>query len=178
MRVTAAGVFDDLDRSVEADEHLAGRCTATTLLITAACIVDVVNRARRIHDASLRPGAPFLQISARTLPSPAAMFETTCAELFGAAAGGTLLITEVQDMAPIVQARFIHTLADLQGRRDTAYAVRLMAGTTRSLWHHVEDGTFAAQLFYRLNVLHILQGYGDDVIGPPITVRPATLDIR
>jgi DNA-binding NtrC family response regulator len=135
-------------------EDVAARCAATTL-ITASTATDVECRARRIHAASSRSARSFVQASAAALPvEPRALLET-CAGLIEAAAGGTLLLTGVEEMPAFAQDRFIETLAQLQDARNPSVAVRLMAGTTVSLRERIADGAFSERLFYRLNVIHV-----------------------
>lgn len=82
----------------------------------------------------------------------------TCANLIDAAAGGTLLLTAVEEMPASAQDRFIETFAQLRSIRDPSVAVRLMAGTTMSLRERIADGPFSECLFYRLNIIHVLEG--------------------
>jgi DNA-binding NtrC family response regulator len=145
-------------QSAHAVEHedVAARCAVTTL-ITASTATDVEHLARRIHAASARAASWFVQTSAAALPvEPRALLET-CAGLIEAAAGGTLLLTAVEQMPAIAQDRFIETLAQLQSVRDPSAAVRLMAGTTVSLHERIADGAFSERLFYRLNIIHVMK---------------------
>ena len=137
-------------------EDVAARCAVTTL-ITASTATDVEHLARRIHAASARAASSFVQASAAALPvEPGALLEA-CAGLIEAAAGGTLLLTAVEEMPAIAQDRFIETLAELQSIREPSVAVRLMAGTTVSLHERIADGAFSERLFYRLNIIHVLK---------------------
>jgi len=156
--MTSAAVAASLE-SPHAVEHedVAARCAVTTL-ITASTATDVVHLARRIHAASSRAACSFVQASAAALPvEPRALLEA-CAGLIEAAAGGTLLLTAVEEMPAIAQDRFIETLAELQSIREPSVAVRLMAGTTVSLHGRIADGAFSERLFYRLNIIHVLKG--------------------
>ena len=135
-------------------EDVAARCAATTL-ITASTATDVERLARRIHAASSRSALSFVQASAAALPVEPHAFLETCADLIKAAAGGTLLLTGVEEMPAFAQDRFIETLAQLQDARDPSVAVRLIAGTTVSVRERVADGAFSERLFYRLNVIHV-----------------------
>jgi DNA-binding NtrC family response regulator len=137
------------------DEELAAGCAMTTILITASTAADVETLARRIH-AAARGIAPFVHAPAAELPIEAALFRDTCADLLEAATGGTLLLTGIDSTPAVVQDRLIETLDLLQGARERSAAVRLMAGTTTSLYEWVADGRFSAQLFYRLNVIHVV----------------------
>jgi DNA-binding NtrC family response regulator len=136
------------------DEDVATRCAATTL-ITASTATDVESLARRIHAASSRSALAFVQASAAALPVEPRAFLETCSSLIEAAAGGTLLLTGVEEMPAFVQGRFIETLDHLQDARTPPVAVRLMAGTTVSLRERIAGGAFSERLFYRLNVIHV-----------------------
>jgi DNA-binding NtrC family response regulator len=135
-------------------EDIAARCAATTL-ITASTATDVEHLARRIHAASSRSALSFVQASAAALPVEPRAFLETCAGLIEAAAGGTLLLTGVEEMPAFAQDRFIETLAQVQDARNPSVAVRLIAGTTISLRERIADGAFSERLFYRLNVVHL-----------------------
>ena len=139
---------------VEYEEAAAG-CAATTL-ITASSATHVEHLARRIHAASSRAACAFVQASAASLPVEPRALSEACAELIEAAAGGTLFLTAVEEMPAIAQDRFIDTLAHVQSIRNPPVAVRLMAGTTVSLRDRIADGAFSERLFYRLNVIHVL----------------------
>ena len=109
-----------------------------------------------IHEVSAGAASPFVRVSAAALPITAAMLTKTCASLLEAATGGTLLLTDVEDMPANRPCRLIDTLVELQGGREPSAAVRLIAGTTTSLCQRVADGTFSERLFYRLNLIHIV----------------------
>jgi len=137
-------------------EDVAARSAATTL-ITAPTASEVEHLARRIHAASSRAAYPFVQTSAAALPvKPRALLEA-CAALIEAAAGGTLLLTAVEEMPAIAQDRFSETLAELHSSRAPSVAVRLIAGTTVSLRERIADGAFSERLFYRLNIIHVVK---------------------
>jgi DNA-binding NtrC family response regulator len=155
MRLVAVGELVHEKNHVE-DEELAARCAATTILITAAVAADMERLARRIHEVSAGAASPFVRVSAAALPITAAMLTKTCASLLEAATGGSLLLTDVEDMPAIVQYRLIDTLVELQSAREPSAAVRLIAGTTTSLCQRIADGTFSERLFYRLNLIHIV----------------------
>jgi transcriptional regulator of acetoin/glycerol metabolism len=95
-------------------------------------------------------------VSAAALPTDPAIFAELCAHLLDEASGGSLLLSNVEDMPAIVQDSLIETLARLQSTRDAFTAVRLIAGTTALLHDCIADGTFSERLFYRLNIIHIV----------------------
>jgi two-component system C4-dicarboxylate transport response regulator DctD len=148
VRIAAAG---------SEDECLAARSVAR-LLITASTSRRVELVARRIHLASVRTDRPFVQERARDLPLAAGPLREACSDLLDAAAGGSVLLSDVDEMPETVQELLIGLLEELEHERDVAAAVRLVSGSTVSLLERVLAGTFSAQLFYRLNVIHVVTG--------------------
>ena len=78
--------------------------------------------------------------------------------LFAAAKGGTLLLDEIGELAPQLQAKLLRVLQERSYRRvggnvDYETDVRVIACTNRDLPEMVEEGTFREDLYYRLNVL-------------------------
>ena len=139
---------------VNDDERLAAQ-SASSLLVTAATSACVTALARRVHGLSDRETFPFVIERAAVLPQESGELKTFCARLLHASAGGSLLLSDVEEMPRRVQERVIELLARLSLDRPPAAAVRLMAGTTVSLFDRVAAGTFSEDLFYRLNVIHI-----------------------
>ena len=137
------------------DVALAAQCAAATVLITAAHAAAVEHLARRIHAASDRAALPLRLIAADTLPGDTPGLTETCAALLDTARGGSLLLTDVERLPVTVQDRLIETLRDLQRAREPTERVRLMAGTTTSLFERISDGSFCERLFYRLNTIHV-----------------------
>jgi transcriptional regulator of acetoin/glycerol metabolism len=95
-------------------------------------------------------------VSAAALPTDATVFAAACARLLDAASGGSLLLTNVEEVSTFGQESLIETLAELQGARDPLAAVRLIAGTTVILHDRVATSTFSERLFYRLNIIHVV----------------------
>lgn len=135
-------------------EDLAIQVPAS-LLITGAR-PDVQALASRIHDASPRAVRPCVQVAARELPPEPGVLSETCSKLLETVAGGTLLVSDVEEMTLPVQAVFMELLAELQQARAAMPPLRLVTGTSVSLHDRVEAGEFSALLFYRLNVLHLV----------------------
>jgi DNA-binding NtrC family response regulator len=137
------------------DEEIASR-SAGRLLITASARGRAEALAHRIHGVSLRARFPFVRTRARNLPIEPQMLRDTCSDLLGAAAGGSILISDVEEMPSTVQGALVEVLAELEFARPPSAAVRLIASTTVSLLDRVAAGTFSDRLFYRLNTIHFV----------------------
>jgi len=137
------------------DEELARR-SSTRLLITNSSRGGAEALAYRIHHGSLRGSFPFVRVQACDLPSEPGMLRDTCSVFLGQAAGGTALISDVDEMAPAVQEVFLGVVQELELARPPNAAVRLVAATTVSLTDRIAAGKFSEQLFYRLNTIHLV----------------------
>lgn len=125
--------------------------------------------ARYLHRHSGRRGA-FVAINCAAVPET--LLE---AELFGyekgaftgalkstpgkfeLAQGGTLLLDEVSEMNPALQAKLLRVLQEREverigGRRALKLDVRVIATSNRNLQEEVAAGQFREDLFYRINV--------------------------
>jgi two-component system response regulator AtoC len=129
--------------------------------------------AQFIHSASNRSAAPFVKVNCAALPA-----ELLESELFGHERGaftgavrekpgkfemagkGTLLLDEIGEMSPLLQAKLLHVLQDgecyrLGGTRPVRTEARILASTNRCLEEAVEKGDFRQDLFFRLNVVRL-----------------------
>ncbi len=157
-----------------------------TLLVTGESGVGKERIARLVHDQSTRPRGPFVAVNC------AAVTETLLeSELFGhargaftgathdkvglfeAANGGTLLLDEIGEITPGLQAKLLRVLQEREVRRvgetrNRAVDVRVIAATHRNLADDVATGRFRQDLYYRLRVieLHIppLRERRDDIL--------------
>jgi DNA-binding NtrC family response regulator len=70
---------------------------------------------------------------------------------------GTLFLQEVGRLSPASQARLADHLAELRTQGGARRVRRrVMASSSETLVDRVNAGTFDAQLFYRLNVIHLI----------------------
>jgi len=129
--------------------------------------------ARTIHESSPRRNGPYVAINCAALPE--GLLES---ELFGhergaftgadqrragcfeLANGGTLLLDEITEMKPELQAKLLRVLEDRKLRRvggssDIALNVRVLAATNRDLGEAIHAGRLREDLYYRLNVFTI-----------------------
>lgn len=157
-----------------ADEEVARRCT-TRLLISASTELKVEALARRIHEGGARAHCPFLHLWAADFPAEPQALREYCSSFLDGAAEGSLLIDAVEEMPRAVQDTLIETLAELEIARSPSDAVRLISGTTVSLLGRIAAGTFSDQLFYRLNIIHLMA-----VDGPPpcVTITADARDVH
>ncbi len=164
--------LSDAMREVHKRIGLAAASAAPVLVLgETGCGKEMV--ARALHRHSARADAPFIAINCSAIPK-----ELLESELFGhvrgaftgatgdrpgcfrAADRGVLLLDEIGDMAPAVQAKILRALQEGEvtpvGSHKTARVdVRVVAATHRDLAAAVRDGSFREDLFYRLNVLAI-----------------------
>src|SRR5690349_5237281 len=129
------------------DEELANQ-SPVRLLITAPTVQAVETLARRIHGTGPRAQFPFVQTGAVELPVGPQLLKEYCARLLDSAAGGTLLVSAIEEMPATVQDAMIDLLGRLESARVPSAMARLISGTTVSLLDRVAAGTFSERLFY------------------------------
>lgn len=153
-----------------------------TVLIRGESGVGKELVARAIHYSSDRKKAPFVCLNCAALSE--SLLES---ELFGhergaftgaterkmgkfeAADKGTLMLDEIGEMSPSIQAKFLrvlegHPFERVGGSKAIRTNVRVIAATNRNLEKAVTAGKFRKDLFFRLHVVQI------DV--PPLRHRP------
>ena len=143
--------------------------------------------ARAVHFSSDRKNGPFVCLNCAALSE--SLLES---ELFGhekgaftgaterkagkfeAADKGTLMLDEIGEMSPSIQAKFLrvlegHPFERVGGSKAIRVNVRVIAATNRDLEEEVRNGKFRKDLFFRLHVVQI------DV--PPLRHRPEDIQI-
>ena len=143
--------------------------------------------ARAIYQHSNRSDGPFLAVNCAAIPE--ALLES---ELFGhekgaftsadrrrigkfeQCSGGTLFLDEIGDMPLALQGKILRVLQDqtferVGGNETIQTDVRIIAATNCDLENMVSQGTFRADLFYRLNIYAIML--------PPLRARQDDLPL-
>ena len=151
MCVEAAGPLHCVD---PADANLAAR-HQVPLLITAASIDHVERIARQVHAACGRAARPLVTFRASGFFERPAPFALQWRGLLDAARGGSILINALEEMSSGAQLLFCNALNRLL-HGALPQAPRVMTGTTVPLHARVTDGEFHEELFYRLNVIHLV----------------------
>jgi transcriptional regulator with PAS, ATPase and Fis domain len=137
------------------DETVAAR-VASPLLISGASPRGIETIARRVHEAGRQARYPFVHQSACSFPIELNALREHCLQFLLAAAGGTMLISNVGELPEVVQEALLEFLVVLTARKGLSTAARLISGTTVSLFDRVLAGTFSHELFYRLNTIHLV----------------------
>ena len=153
-----------------------------TVLIRGESGVGKELVARAVHFSSPRRKGPFVCLNCAALSR-----SLLASELFGheqgaftgaarrkigkfeAADHGTLMLDEIGEMSPAIQAKFLrvlegHPFERVGGTETVKVDVRVIAATNRDLERDVVDGRFRRDLYFRLRVLEILV--------PPLRKRP------
>jgi two-component system NtrC family response regulator len=142
--------------------------------------------AKSIHFNSNRRDRPFVAVNCSALAE--SLLES---EIFGhekgaftgaavmkkgrfeLADGGTLFLDEIGELSSSLQVKLLRVLQEriierVGGVKPIAVDIRIIAATNKNLREEMEKGRFREDLYYRLNVVHIVL--------PPLRERPE--DIR
>jgi DNA-binding NtrC family response regulator len=164
--------------------------TQATVLVQAESGTGKELLARWIHQNSSNAKGPFVAVNCAALPD--SLLES---ELFGYEKGaftgannfkpgkfelaqnGTILLDEIGEMAPILQAKLLRVLQEHEvdrvgGKKPIPIQVRVIATTNKDLRKLIARGQFREDLYFRLNVVPMriptLRERKDDL---PVLVR-------
>jgi len=147
--------------------------TDSTVLILGETGTGKELIARAIHSRSKRSSRAFVTVNCAEIPP-----SLISSELFGhekgaftgatqrrvgrfeSAEGGTLFLDEIGELPLETQVALLRVLQERQfsrvgAERPIAFDVRVLTATNRDLNRAIDQGTFRADLFYRLNVFPI-----------------------
>ncbi len=167
--VGSSEVMDRVDQQIQ-----RAAPSRATVLIRGESGVGKELVARAVHFSSPRSKGPFVCLNC------AALSETLLeSELFGHEKGaftgatdrkigkfeqshkGTLMLDEIGEMSPSIQAKFLrvlegHPFERVGGSEQIKVDVRVIAATNRDLEKDVAEGSFRRDLYFRLHVLEIV----------------------
>ncbi|WPB83284.1 sigma-54-dependent transcriptional regulator [Sediminicoccus rosea] len=159
-------------RGVEAMLRKAARVDVPVVL-TGETGVGKEVAARFLHAASARAGEPFVALNCAAVPrdlaestlfghergafTGAATRQSGLAERAGA---GTLLLDEIAELAPELQAKLLRLVQEraflpLGAPAERRFAARLVCATHADLAARVRAGSFREDLYYRLHVIPV-----------------------
>lgn len=160
--------------------------SSTTVLVTGESGVGKEIVVRRIHASSDRYDKPFMAVNCASLTETLIESElfgyqkgaftdakTTKQGIFELANGGTIFLDEIGEITPSLQVKLLRVLDQksfkrVGGTSDISIDVRIIAATNQPIEQMVQEGKFRADLFYRLNVVHLnippLRERNDDVL--------------
>ena len=147
--------------------------TRSTVLVQGESGTGKELVARAVHNWSDRADASFISVNCAALPETlieSSLFghekgaftgaTKTVKGAFERADGGTLLLDEVTEMRPDLQAKLLRVIQEQEfervgGTTPIRVDVRIVATTNRDLKKAVRDGEFREDLYYRLAVVPV-----------------------
>ena len=169
--------------------HLADQVAGSeaSILITGESGTGKEVMARYLHRKSRRSAKTFVSVNCAAIPDN--LLES---ELFGHEKGaftgavarrvgkfeeadsGTLLLDEISEMEPRLQAKLLRAIQEREidrvgGTKPVLVDIRLLATSNRDLAEEVRKGNFREDLLFRLNVVNLQM--------PPLRERPRDVDL-
>jgi DNA-binding NtrC family response regulator len=144
-----------------------------TVLITGESGTGKEVMSRYIHQKSKRSRGPFISINCAAIPEnllESELFGHEKGAFTGAVArrigkfeeanGGTLLLDEVSEMHPSLQAKLLRAIQEriidrIGGKEPVKIDIRLIATSNRDMEEAVRAGQFREDLYFRLNVVNL-----------------------
>ncbi|HIJ42500.1 MAG: sigma-54 dependent transcriptional regulator [Rhodospirillales bacterium] len=170
---SSAIVFKDagMNELFKLAEHVAS--SDASIIVTGDSGTGKELMARYLHGKSRRAQKRFVAINCAAIPEN--LLES---ELFGyekgaftgavgrrigkfeEASGGTLLLDEISEMDPRLQAKLLRVIQEreidrLGGNKPIKVNVRIIATSNRNMEQEVANGNFREDLFFRLNVISL-----------------------
>ena len=158
-----------------------------SILITGESGTGKEVMARYLHSKSRRSDQKFVALNCAAIPEnllESELFGHEKGAFTGAVArrvgkfeeanGGTLLLDEISEMDPRLQAKLLRVIQEREidrvgGSNPVKVNVRLIATSNRNLEEEVKNGNFREDLYFRLNVFNLAL--------PPLRKRPQDIHV-
>jgi DNA-binding NtrC family response regulator len=158
-----------------------------SVLITGESGTGKEVMARYLHSRSKRAAKPFISVNCAAIPEhllESELFGHERGAFTGAVArrigkfeeanGGTLLLDEISEMHPRLQAKLLRAIQEREidrvgGTQPIKVDIRLIATSNRDLEAETRNGNFREDLYFRLNVVTLEL--------PPLRARPADISV-
>jgi two component, sigma54 specific, transcriptional regulator, Fis family len=158
-----------------------------SVLITGESGTGKEVMARFIHNKSNRRDRQFISVNCAAIPEnllESELFGHEKGAFTGAVArrigkfeeanGGTLLLDEISEMHPLLQAKLLRAIQEREidrvgGTHPIKVNIRIIATSNRDLLAEVKKGTFREDLYFRLNVVPVHL--------PPLRERPMDIEM-
>ncbi|MGD9741650.1 MAG: sigma-54-dependent transcriptional regulator [Dongiaceae bacterium] len=156
-----------------------------SVLITGESGTGKEVMARYLHSRSKRASKPFISVNCAAIPEnllESELFGHERGAFTGAVArrigkfeeanGGTLLLDEISEMHPRLQAKLLRAIQEREidrvgGTQPVRVDIRLIATSNRDLEAETHSGNFREDLYFRLNVVTLnlppLRGRASDI---------------
>ena len=172
-----------MDQVIALGERVA--TSDASILITGESGTGKEVLARHVHNKSNRANKQFISINCAAIPEnllESELFGHEKGAFTGAVArrigkfeeadGGTLLLDEISEMDPRLQAKLLRVLQEREidrvgGTKPIKVNIRLLATSNRDLKAEVSKGSFREDLLFRLNVVSLQL--------PPLRQRPGDI---
>ena len=161
--------------------------TNTNVMITGESGTGKELVAKSIHELSKRKNKPFVVINCAGIPESLIESElfgykkgaftgavSNKEGLFNMADGGTVFFDEVGELTPAIQVKLLRVIQErtftaIGGAEEKSVNVRFISATNKELEEEVINERFREDLYFRLNVIHILM--------PPLRDREGDLPL-
>src|SRR3954467_12254458 len=162
---------ESMARVVKLAQQIAG--SDASVLITGESGTGKEVLARYVHARSQRAKKPFISVNCAAIPEnllESELFGHEKGSFTGALArrigkfeeahGGTLLLDEISEMHPRLQAKLLRAVQEREidrvgGSHPVKVDFRLVATSNRDMQDEVKKGNFREDLFFRLNVMSL-----------------------
>ncbi len=172
-----------MQRAIKFAEQIAP--SDASVMITGESGTGKEVMARFLHGHSKRAGRSFISVNCAAIPEnllESELFGHEKGAFTGAVArrvgkfeeanGGTLLLDEISEMHPRLQAKLLRAIQEREidrvgGTQPIKVDIRLLATSNRDLETEVQEGRFREDLYFRLNVVSLEL--------PPLRQRPGDI---